>query len=147
MMTMNQDLPKNKDINPDWNQSNLFYIFLNELDMDYKESYFGNDYDRMYKVYKLKYMKVRTFINKIASDEEKTTLTDDTVIETELTKLKPGDNDFSSKWNNTIIKTILDVIEKKMIIVDELMSKCGMNILVKDKKPFRPAALGTDDWE
>ena len=129
-----------------WNQSQLFYNYLYEIDMSYMESYFMSNWDKMYKCFKLKYMKVRVFILSAATPEEKKKLEDDQTIRNQLSKFKEGDSDHANKWNSEIINNVLDIIEKKMIIVDELMSKVGMNILLEKIKEYKPAALAMDDF-
>jgi len=129
-----------------WNASNLFYIFLNELDMDYRDAYYSNDWNRMYKVFKLKYMKVNSFILPKATDKEKLLLKDDNTIKLKLKDFKNGNNDHSNRFNNSIVEVVLDIIEKKMILIDQLMTKAGMNLLLKQIQEDRPAALGGDDF-
>ena len=137
-----------KEFNSDvgWNQSNLFYIFLNELDMDYRDAYYDDDWNKMYKVFRLKYMKVATFINKLMDKEDENFLEDHDIVKDLMVKFKPGQNDFSNQFNNSIVEEIIEIIENKMRLVDKLMSKAGMNILLEKIKEDRPAALSTDDW-
>jgi len=135
-----------KDSNVGWNASNLFYIFLNELDMDYRDAYYTEDWDKMYKVFELKYMKVRIFILKKATDNEKELLDDDKTIQNLISEFKQGDTDFVNKNNNEISNNIRQKKKKKMILIDELMSKAGMNILMEKIKEDRPASMGTDDF-
>ena len=132
--------------NVGWNSSNLFYIFLNELDMDYRDSYYMDDWNKMYKVFKLKYMKVNSFILSKASKVEREFLENDDIIRDELIKLKGDSTDFANKWNSGVVTKILTIIEKKMILIDQLMSKAGMNILLQQIEKYRPAALGNDDF-
>ena len=132
--------------NVGWNASNLFYIFLNEIDMDYKEAYYQDNWNMMYKSFKIKYMKVRTFIKKYANEQENKLLNDDDTIKGKLALFKTSDTDYSNKWNNDIVQGILEIIEQKMMLVDELMSKAGMNILLQEIEKNRPAALGNDDF-
>ena len=140
-----KDNPLDKH-NVAWNASNLFYIFLNELDMDYRDAYYVNDWDKMYKVYKLKYMKVIPFIKKKASDKQIICLKDTSEIKKKLAEIKSSDTDFASRFNNTIISDVLEIIESKMLLIDGLMSLSGMNLLMEKITVDRPAALATDDF-
>jgi hypothetical protein len=147
---MNQKLNSKSDTlsNSDvaWNASNLFYIFLNELDMDYRDAYYMNDWNKMYKVFKLKYMKVNSFILPKADTNEKDILSDDKKITGLLSQFKNTDTDHSNRFNSAIVQQILDIIENKMILIDQLMSKAGMNILLKQIEDYRPASFGGDDF-
>jgi hypothetical protein len=129
-----------------WNSSQLFYQYLYEIDMDFKDAYYANNWDGMYKSFKLKYMRVRVFILKIASEEEKNLLNNDSEISKEISKFKRSDSDFSNRFNSDIVNNISEIIEKKMILVDELMSRAGMNLLLEKIKEYRPAALSNDDF-
>jgi len=129
-----------------WNASNLFYIYLNELDMDYRDAYYMNDWNRMYKVFKLKYMKVNSFILPKATEDEKAFLANDKIITIKLKNLKTIDSDHANRFNSSIVEEILDIIEDKMMLIDQLMSKAGMNLLLKQIEDYRPAAFGGDDF-
>jgi len=127
-----------------WNSSQLFYQYLYEVDMDYKDNYYANNWDGMYKAFKLKFMKTRVFIFKVATDKEKVILKDDKKIKEILNEMKSGDTDFINNWNSGKIQTIIDIIEQKMILIDELMSKAGMNLLLEKIKEYKPAVLSQD---
>jgi len=129
-----------------WNSSNLFYIYLSELDMDYRDAYYDNDYDKMYKVFKLRYMKVKAIVNKAATDNELLILNDDTVLKNTMNSLKPNETDHASRFNNSLIMEILDIIEIKMDILNNLMTKCKMNVLLNESTEYIPAALEGDDF-
>ena len=129
-----------------WNSSVLFYQYLYEVDMDYKEAYYTNNWDMMYKSLKIKYMRVKVFIMPEATDNEKLILTNDTTIKKLLNEMKDGDSDHVSKWNNKIAQDIIEIIEKKMLLIDELMSKAGMNLLLNKLQEDKPAALAMDDF-
>ena len=132
-------------LNPSWNASNLFYIYLSELDMDFRDAFYINEYDKMDKICRLKYMRIKEFIKKIASPEEIKTITDKTLLNSKLGQLKKTNNDHSTRFNNNVIEEVITILENKMILMDSLMSKSGMNLLLKEKN-FKPAALGGDDW-
>lgn len=114
--------------------------------MDYRDAYYANDWGRMYKVFKLKYMKVKSFIMKHWSEEERNILEDDTTIRTSLKQLKDSNTDFATKWNNNIVFSLLEAVEIKMLLIDKLMSTAGMNILMEPATEDKPAALATDDF-
>jgi len=134
------------DSNVAWNASNLFYIYLNELDMDYRDSYYIDDWNKMYKVFELKYMKVQPYIEKHQTKEEKAVLNDDETIRNKIGGFKDGESDHVDRFNNAIVNEICDTIKYKMKLVDRLMSKAGMNILLEKVKRDLPAAFSTDDF-
>jgi len=129
-----------------WNASNLFYIYLNELDMDYRDAYYIDDWNKMYKVFELKYMKVETFIEKYQTEKVKNILNDDKSIRKMIGGFKDGESDHINKFNNNIVNEICDIIKYKMKLIDKLMSQAGMNILLEKIKQDLPAALSTDDF-
>jgi len=73
-------------------------------------------------------------------------LKNDTEIRNELSKLKEGSNDFNTRWNSGVIQRILDIIETKMFLLEQLMSISGMKIGMIPNKRDIPAALGGDDF-
>ena len=146
---MSRDYSEKNNLNNSdvgWSASNLFYIYLNELDMDYRDTYYLNDWGKMYKVFKLKYMKVVSYIHKYATKEELQILRDDTIINNQLEQLKQGSSDYITKWNNNLVNSIIKIIETKMLTLDSLMAQAGMNVILEKHKERKPAALSTDDF-
>jgi len=129
-----------------WTEGNLYYQFMHVLDMDYLESYYFNNWDKMYKVFEVRLMKSKVYIEKYATKQQWAILMDEKPIRMLLTTFKDGDSDFVSRFNNNKVKEILDIIKTKMDILEELRAKAGMNLLLNKIQSFRPAALGGDDF-
>ena len=148
MKNQNQNYHKNKvtDSEVAWNASNLFYILLNQFDMDYSEAYYYNDYNKMEKAFELKFLKVKIFIEKYAKPEEMEFLKDERSIRLLADKFKKDDSDYSTKHNMNIANQIMDITKQKMALLEELMSKAGMNLFLEKIREIRPAALSTDDF-
>jgi hypothetical protein len=119
---------------------------MHVLDMDYLESYYFNNWDKMYKVFEVRLMKSKVYIEKYATKQQWAILMDEKPIRMLLTTFKDGDSDFVSRFNNNKVKEILDIIKTKMDILEELRAKAGMNLLLNKIQSFRPAALGGDDF-
>lgn len=140
-----QKLKSNESLNPAWNASNLFYTYLANLDMDFSDAFYDDDYKKMDKISLLKYMKIKEFIIEKATKKDLEIIEDVILIKNLLKELKQPNSDYINRFNNQIVSNVIDVVMGKMMLMEKLMSKSGMNLLLKIKD-FKPAALGGDDF-
>ena len=131
-----------------WNESKLFYLFINDVDVEFKESYYMNNWELMSKTFIMKYMKVRPYlkVRKVLTDEEEKQFRDRNTIKQLLSQLRKGQNDCITEFNNGIVLQLVDNLIEKMFILDEKMAKSGLYLLLNKKREDRPAAFAGDDY-